>query len=506
MNFRSVLSLILAAALGLSLTGCGPSQEEPAGSSADASSSAETDAPHSDAVSTPFTLAVFPDASLHPVLSTSKANLTLAPLLYEPLFQLDGQFNAVPVLCESWTFSPDKLVWNFDLREGVTLSDDSVLTGKAVAAALDLARGEGSRFAQRLRDVVSVTGSGRRVTITLSRPNGRLPQLLDIPIAVGTGSRPAGSGPYALTQAGDEFSLTARSDWWQHKQLPQQSFPLDPIHETDELIYAFDTGDVSLVELDMLDPGSAVFSEGSRSVDYATTDLIYLGFNTQRGLCKEPKFRTAVSRAIDRKSVVQTNFANHAAVSPLPVHPDSPLYNSTAAAALSYEPLALSRLMEELSPGRPLTFLVNSESEAKASTAQLIANQLETAGLSVNLRKLPFEEYTAALAAGNFDLYLGEVILTADFDLTALLAPGGSVNYSGWANPQAPALVAALAAADADAAPEAAKALFDLLVQDPPVAAVCFTNGSVLSQWGRLDRISPVRGNVFYQLENWIIQ
>ena len=30
------------------------------------------------------------------------------------------------------------------------------------------------------------------------------------------------------------------------------------------------------------------------------------------------------------------------------------------------------------------------------------------------------------LEAGDFDLYLGEVRLTADFDLTALITPGGA--------------------------------------------------------------------------------
>ena len=34
----------------------------------------------------PFTLAVYPEFSLHPALAVNRANLTLAPLLYESLF------------------------------------------------------------------------------------------------------------------------------------------------------------------------------------------------------------------------------------------------------------------------------------------------------------------------------------------------------------------------------------------------------------------------------------
>lgn len=39
----------------------------------------------------------------------------------------------------------------------------------------------------------------------------------------------------------------------------------------------------------------------------------------------------------------------------------------------------------------------------------------------VEVNALPWEEYNAALAAGNFDLYYGEVRLTADWNLTSLL-------------------------------------------------------------------------------------
>lgn len=506
MNLKPILSLLLVGVLSVSLTACGPKDEEHSDQSSESTVS-QPDESKPDFENSPFTLAVFPASSMHPVLGTNPANLTLAPLLYEPLFQVDEHFNAVPVLCQEYSVSSDKLVWTFTLREGVVFSDGAALTGKLAADALNLARSEGSQYAPRFRDVVSITGKGQTLTITLARPNGRLPQLLDIPISNGAGNRPAGSGPYALTGEGDRLSLTARSDWWQTgKKLPQNTIQLAAFHESEELIYAFDTGAVSMVEVDMMGTGSLGYTDGSATCDYSTTDLIYVGFNTQRGLGKSPEFRKAVTRAIDRKSIVQTIFANHAVLSELPVHPDSPLYDSAAAAAFSYEPQHLTDLVSKSYSGRALTFLVNSENPAKVNTAQLIAYQLRSAGLNVNLRKLPFADYAAALAAGSYDLYLGEVSLTADFDLTALLAPGGAVNYSGWANPAAPALIAALAAADQESAPKAARALFDLLAQDPPMAAVCFKNGSVLSQWGRLDQISPVRGNVFYQLENWIIQ
>ena len=55
----------------------------------------------------PFRLAVYDQYSLHPILAGNRANLALAPLLYEPLFSLNAAFEAEPVLCERTAVSED---------------------------------------------------------------------------------------------------------------------------------------------------------------------------------------------------------------------------------------------------------------------------------------------------------------------------------------------------------------------------------------------------------------
>lgn len=49
--------------------------------------------------------------------------------------------------------------------------------------------------------------------------------------------------------------------------------------------------------------------------------------------------------------------------------------------------------------GRELVLLVNTENMAKASAAQWIADQLESAGMKARVDNLPFEEYISALEA-----------------------------------------------------------------------------------------------------------
>lgn len=458
----------------------------------------------------PFTLAVYPEFSLHPTLAANRANLTLAPLLYEGLFALDGSFQAQPVLCKSYTVSEDKLVWTFTLQPGVTFSDGTPLTGQAAAEALELARSPQGRYAQRLAGVASVTASEEnpnQVTVTLNRPDGSLPLLLDIPIALGDGDRPAGTGPYVLME--DGASLAAREGWWQtDKSLPLRTIPLHSVIRSDELIYAFDAGEVSLVDVDLMATNAMGYGGNYQTWDYVTTDLLYLGFNTQNGLCRSPEVRRTLALAVDRDTIATVAYANHAVSALLPVHPYSPLYSRTAAQVapgFNLEQLVLQTEKQRLQ-GKALVFLVNSENTAKAAAAQRIAYQLEAAGLNVELRQLAFEDFTAALTAGNFDLYLGETALTADFDLSHLLASDGALNYSRWRDETADGLLQAMRSASPEDKPTAAGDLFARLNEETPIVPVAFKNGSILTQWGRVSGLSPVRGNAFYQMEDWTVK
>ena len=72
---------------------------------------------------------------------------------------------------------------------------------------------------------------------------------------------------------------------------------------------------------------------------------------------------------------------------------------------------------------------MNEENSFKRAIAGHLAESWTAGGLPVEIRALPWEEYTAALDAGDFDLYYGETRLTADWDLSGLLAPAGALNY-----------------------------------------------------------------------------
>ena len=497
-------SLILALMLLCSCSYVPSDSSSSSASSATSSPSGDTSSSE-NATYSPFTLGAYALYGFHPVLSNSQANLTLAPLLYESLFSVNGQFEAEPVLCDSYTVSEDGLVWTFSIRSGINFSDGTSLTGEIVADALTLAKSPASFYASRLSEVSSIRGTGQQVTITLSTPNGSFPTLLDIPIALGEGERPLGTGPYVLSETGTHLSLIARSDWWQgSSQLPVWEIPLTSIGKAENLITAFDSGEVSLIDADLTGNDALGYSGSYQVWDYASTNFVYLGYNTRQGLCRDVEIRKAIAQSIDREQICESVFARHAVEATLPVHPNSALYDTELAQSLALKSNAFEGL--DLS-GRSLTLLVNIENTAKSTLANLIAKQLELAsGISVTVDRLPWEEYLEALSQGDFDLYLGEVSLSADFNLTQLLSPTGTLNYGGWNNSACGAMIASMQSSAGEERQVAARRLYSYLNQWCPIAPICFKNGTVLTQYGRVSNLSPVQNNLFFHLSQWTVE
>ena len=332
-----------------------------------------------------------------------------------------------------------------------------------------------------------------------------------------TEGAPLGTGPYGLTGEGEGAALTARADWWRGEELPLDSIPLRAIQEADDLIHAFDTRDIALVATDLTGTNALGFSGSFDTVDYPTSTMLYVGFNVASGPCRDAVVRQALSRAFDRSSVATVLYARHAQAAAMPVSPASPLYQEDLAAELEYAPQAAEELLTQAgwtrsdgnwTAGRQtlsLTFLAPSDNPARTAAAEHLAAGLENLGISVTLDLLPWTDYLSALERGEFDLYLGEVRLTADFDLTALISSGGALNYGGYADEETLQRLDSFRAASGQGRDLSARRLYQRLAEEPPFAVLCFKNWSVLTQWSRIEGMTPTQSNLFHQFEQWTL-
>ena len=472
-----------------------------------------------------FSLGYDPTVSLHPIAGNSQVNQELTGLVYQGLYELDNTFTPRPVLAAEAAAGEDALVWTFTLIEGAVFSDGTPLTARHVAASLNQAR-TSALYAARLAGVVSVAArDDATVSVTLSAPNGSLPALLDIPIVLEPGRdedgnlppAPLGTGYYQYIRTEDGLHLQVNPYHPSAADLPYDAIPLIPVSSTGERIAAFDSGAVSAVTTDFSSPYTLGYAGGYEITDYPTTSLLYVGFNAAGGVCASPLVRQAFSRAFDRVKLVDALLAGHGDPAALPVSPLSGEYSEAHAAQLSYDMDAAAQLLaragytfhaeDGLLYNRKtpveVTLLVNSDNSVRHAVAQQLADALKELGVTVTVSRMPWSDYTAALAAGRFDLYIGEVRLTGDFDSSALLA--GELNYGGLMSQELDRALAQWRINQGAWHTLAANDLWGQFVQDVPIAPLCFKRESLLVRWGMVSNAQPTRANPYYRMEQWIV-
>lgn len=509
---KRLTALLLALALCLTLSACWESdapntqdfwEYEP--------ELPEATAEHS-AKAAVFTLPCLNSQTFDPIACSDGVQQVVGSLLYESLFVLDEQFTAQPLLCASYDRSSNGLTYTFHLREGVTFSNGAAFTASDVLAAYRRAQAS-ERYAARFANIASIRVSRGAFVITLRAPDSALPALLDIPI-VKSGTEkdtvPLGTGPYLFLTDSDGPYLARNENWWHGGETLPERIALAPAKDADTTVYLFSAENAHLLTADLLGETSAAALGGVDQTDAPTTAMLFLGFNTKKPALADAELRAAMSTAFDRDAVVATLLAGHALSAQFPISPASPLYPAAAetpfengAYALSLAPGATEG--EEAAPDAEpleLTLLVNAENSFKTSLAEYLAKQLSAAHITVTPVVLPWAEYLAALESGNFDLWLGEVRLTADWDVTPLVGTGGALNYGKFSDA---GLDAALKAFLTDENESAAAALCQQLATLAPILPVVFKSVSVLTPAGMIEGVSPTATRPLRNLEQWVI-
>lgn len=469
-------ALVLTAALLLS--GCAATQEQAPDQTAAPTGTVQ---PVQTGV---FSLAYDPKQTMHPITGTNGVNLELGGLVYQGLYELDQNFQPQPVLATGASAGLDGLTWTVEVAQGVSFSDGTPLTAAQVVASLETAR-SAPRYQSRLSGVTGVRQSGTyTVTITLSRPNANLPALLDVPVVLEReGQDPLGTGPYCM----GDGALTPNTHSAQAGSLPVDNIPLVEVSTPDRRKAAFDSGEVWMTTTEFYSPDAIGYSGTCEVHDYPTSQLLYLGFQTQRGTCADAGVRQRIAAALNRDSLVQVQLSGHGDPTPWPVSP-----------VLGELPEWTAQGTEETGGGS-LTLVVNEDNATRQQVAQAVAKQLEGAGFTVTVETLAWDDYVSALERGRFDLYLGQVQLTADFDLTPLLT--GSLAYGGGQN-EVQTLLDDWRKSGEETKLEAYLAGF---AQQTPLTPICFLRGSLLVRWGLVTDVAPTQANPYANVAEWTV-
>lgn len=474
-RFSALLALILALCL---LCGCSDlSKEDIAGYITGDSSSDDTasDAPQStDAQDTEentmaaetvlrdiedlevLHLAYQESYGLNPFTTESLCNRAILSLLYEPLYLVNGQFEAEPVLAQTMEVSADGKTTTITLRYGITFHSGKALTAQDVVYSYEAAKAS-SYYGNRFYHIDAVTAAdSRTVTVTTDTAFENVALLLDFPIVqqnTADDPVPIGTGPFVYDSS---YELAHYDGWWQEDfAISCAKAKLTPCDTAADIRDQFEYNNVNLVWTDPNSAAHATFHNDSESWYSPTTVMQYIGFNFNRKALSNSAVRACLTYAIDRETIVAEDLGGSALAASLPASPLAPCYDAGLAADYDYDLDAFQAMLDEAQIqdytgdgildvyykgyAVPLEFtmLVAAGNTQRRITANRIAEDLNRLGFSITVEVVDHEAFTEALRYGNYDLYYGELRMSANFDLGSFFRNGGSVAYGGSENASA---------------------------------------------------------------------
>jgi len=472
-----------------------------------------------------FSLRVNPNSSLNPITATSRENLLACGLVYDTLFEVDEYFGLSSRLVKSWETTDDGTTWLFHMDTMVPFHDGTTLTAYDASYSINRAR-RTTYYAGRLAVVYGVSAlNDELLMISLQYADMQFPARLIIPVikddSINESFSP-GSGPYMFTEELDRLVLFP--DHPDAAEMPLEEIHLKRYADPGELIAAFEDSVIDLVTNDPSGLDNLGYSGVNEVRYYTTSSMHYIGFNANSSLFCYPECRYALGFALDRAALVAEDMAGCAEPATLPICPSSALYDEELAGALGYRMEQSLRefaaagvadhdddgKLEYMLTGIPmeirLQFIVCGESTPKVQAARSIAAQLEEMGITVELRALDWDDYLEALEEGEYDLYYGEVLLTADFDLSPLVCTEGSMNYGGHSYADCDAAVEAYLMADDAGRAAACRNMCETLARYALIQPICFEKHQVITHRGVVSGVTPNQYNVFRNFKDWTIE
>lgn len=385
--------------------------------------------------------------TFNPYTAATDINRQLCRLLYEPLLKTDNSYNISYSLAQSAEVKGKECTVTLKSRY---FSDGSALTADDVVYSFNLAKKSNTEYAYKLYEALSATvRDSKTVVIKLDRADPYFATTLDFPIikkgsdtrtdADGVTHPPIGCGRFKLNDSEDKL-ITNEHDPGKDRMIKEIRLINAP--DSDAVGHYVEIGAADMYYSDISD-GNILRMSGKK-VNINLNHLIYIGANLSDEQLSLNALRQAISSGLDRKEICRDGYFNNAL-------PANGFFNPAWEAVKSVQNINLQankeitvENLEEIGynkldsagvrtngAGKKLKFelLVNKENRLRVTAARIIAKRLSEYGISVNVAEKSFADYTAALSSGNFQLYLAEVAITPNMDISSLITEGGSAAY-----------------------------------------------------------------------------
>lgn len=374
--------------------------------------------------------------------------------VYETLVKQDDSGKIVPSLAKSWTVSPDRKTYTFDLVDNAKFTNGKQFTASDAVFSINRVKTAWTISLKAAMDVVASAKalSPTQLQVTLAKPSNdwlfrmttRIGAMFSESGVSALATDPVGTGPFKFSKwnRGDSIVMVRNDDYWGSKPFFQQ-ITLKYFKDATALNNALLTSTINVIGTVQAPEALSQFTSNDKYqvIEGTTNGEVLLSFNNSRPVFKDLRTRQAIRMAIDHKALLDTCWAGRGKLIGSMVPPTDPWYEDLTGVAPFDLAKAKSLLQASGAAGKTLRLRLPTLPYA-TSCGQVVKSMLEQAGLKVQIDQL---EFPAA--------WLTTVFKNADYDMSIIahVEPrdlGAVFNAKYYTRYDDPTLQGYLAAAD----------------------------------------------------------
>lgn len=387
-------------------------------------------------------LAMTGAASLNPVLADNLNNLYVLRLVFDGLFTVAPDDSIEPSLCESYVIQPDGIHYELTVKSGVSFHNGTKLTAQDVDATLTFLQQNEGLLQNSLADIAEHRAEGMKLYITLKQPVINFPALLTFPVlsAADLSASPAeyipnGTGRYKVQsyQKSKTLYLSANENYHEAFAPYITNIEVSLLKDAATAVTMLENLQIDLLPSDVINLREYTPKRNLSSAEFFRGQFTFLGVNNQRPALLSSLTRTALAVSLDKAGLLNAATVKSAKPVDLPFAPASCWNNgqlsditydagyarsllADAGWAASEENGILTQEIYGEKTKLDLEILVNRENQTRQRLAAQIKDYFAAAGVASHVTSVSFEEYERRVAAKQFDLVLGSVSLSENYD------------------------------------------------------------------------------------------
>lgn len=397
-------------------------------------------------ISLPFDL----KDTLNPYTSKTNTNLNLMPLIFDGLVSLSDKYITENIIAHDINISNVTVTVN--LKTNIKFSDGSILSSKDVKYSYDELIKNNSYYAQRFSNVANLKVNGQnQIIFTLNKPDKFFTNNLDFPIIkynTVNQDLPIGCGKYYVEKNELSYSLKINSNYHKNIETKFTSIPLNSFPDYQSMILGIKTNQISALFTDLSQ--GEISTTNTLTKNVPLNNMLYLGFNGENGLLSQKQVRQAISYGIDKQTILSKAFSSRGTVANIPCNPNFNIDNNlTIENMITYNLEKSNKMLDDAGFTKKddegfrvdnsnnriiVNILVNKDNIRKKNMANIIKDMLKVIGLDSSLKEVAYQEYLENINKKSFDIYIGEVKLLNNMDISGFF--NGSVYSSGITNQQ----------------------------------------------------------------------